>query len=131
MTQDIRGILFDKDGTLLDFYGTWIPAYQEAAKLVCDEAQQPQRALKVLELTGFDPKTSRLIQKSPLACESNGRLAKLWADILGLQDKQPVLELMEQTFAHYGVAHAVPTGNCAKVSDSGNHFSGLSKIKSR
>ena len=26
----IRGILFDKDGTLLDFCATWIPAYRGA-----------------------------------------------------------------------------------------------------
>ena len=27
----IHGILFDKDGTLLDFCATWIPAYRAAA----------------------------------------------------------------------------------------------------
>lgn len=115
MTENIRGILFDKDGTLLDFYGTWIPAYQEAAKLVSQYAQQPERALEVLELTGFDPKTSRLIPKSPLACESNGRLAELWADILGLEDKQAVLSLMEQAFARVGIANAVAVPELAST----------------
>lgn len=30
-SSPIHGILFDKDGTLLDFCATWIPAYRAAA----------------------------------------------------------------------------------------------------
>ena len=29
--NDNRGILFDKDGTLLDFDATWLPAYRMVA----------------------------------------------------------------------------------------------------
>ena len=28
----IKAILFDKDGTLLDLDGTWVPAYRRAAE---------------------------------------------------------------------------------------------------
>src|SRR5438477_10103626 len=28
----IRGILFDKDGTLVDYFATWTPAYRTAAQ---------------------------------------------------------------------------------------------------
>ena len=34
----IRGILFDKDGTLLDFCAAWIPAYRAAAGEIADLA---------------------------------------------------------------------------------------------
>ena len=34
----IRGILFDKDGTLLDFWATWLPAYRSSAEKIAGSA---------------------------------------------------------------------------------------------
>ena len=104
----IRGIVFDKDGTLVDFYSTWMPAYEEAARLACEYAGQDHRGQDVLEATGMDPTTSRLRPGSPLACESNQRLARLWADILGIEDAAPMLRILESTFQTQGAARAVP-----------------------
>lgn len=106
--MDIRGIVFDKDGTLVDFYRTWMPAYEEASRLACEFAGQGYRASEVLEATGMDPATSRLLPGSPLACESNQRLACLWAELLGVDDTLPVLEILETTFQAEGAARAVP-----------------------
>ena len=35
----ITGILFDKDGTLLDFNRTWIPPYLQAAAFLSERGQ--------------------------------------------------------------------------------------------
>lgn len=108
MQMDIRGIVFDKDGTLLDFYETWIPAYQDAARRVCEYANQSGRELEMLVSTGFEDSTSRLVTGSPLACESNERIAHLWSDVLGLGDAVSVLEILESAFDVEGAARAVP-----------------------
>ena len=42
--RDIRGVLFDKDGTLLDFEATWPPAYAAVAE------KEPQLGWEVRSL---------------------------------------------------------------------------------
>ena len=37
----IRGVLFDKDGTLLDFEATWPPAYAAVAEALAEQAGDP------------------------------------------------------------------------------------------
>lgn len=39
--MDIKGILFDKDGTLLEFFKTWIPVAREVIDLLIDRYQLP------------------------------------------------------------------------------------------
>ena len=52
----IKGIVFDKDGTLLDFHGTWMPKLRAAvSELANGDANV---ALTMLEIVGFDSHTS-------------------------------------------------------------------------
>ena len=51
----IQAILFDKDGTLFDFYGTWGVVTEEAALLAADG--DAVRAAEVMLRSGKDPKT--------------------------------------------------------------------------
>ena len=49
----IRGILFDKDGTLLDFEATWAPLYQRLAlELAGDDTARARELLATFGLTG-------------------------------------------------------------------------------
>ena len=41
MSDPIRGIVFDKDGTLIHFDRTWTPVFVESAAALAEQIQQP------------------------------------------------------------------------------------------
>jgi len=77
----VRGLLFDKDGTLFDFNATWMPLYLETADEVAggDKAL----ALRLLVESGYDAASERLDPHSPLAAGTNAQIAEIWARIAG------------------------------------------------
>ena len=78
-----RGILFDKDGTLLDFNRTWLPVYLHAAREFA--VSDPALAAELLSCNGFDPARNRFQGGSLLAAGNNRQIAAAWA----LQLQQP------------------------------------------
>lgn len=74
--RDIRAILFDKDGTLIDFDATWKPVYWETARALTrgDETM----ARRLLEAGGWDLETDIIRPRSPLRQGSNAEIAALW-----------------------------------------------------
>ena len=72
----IRGVLFDKDGTLFDYYRTWVPILQSAALLAArgDEAM----ATRLMGACGFDATTGRVEAGGILAAGNTIELAGLW-----------------------------------------------------
>ena len=77
----IRGVLFDKDGTLIDFFQTWAPAYEQAAHHVA--RGDARLAEHLLTLGGRDPATKRFRPESPLASGTNEQITRLWAAAAG------------------------------------------------
>jgi phosphoglycolate phosphatase len=74
--RNIRAILFDKDGTLIDFDATWKPVYWETARTLTrgDEAL----ARRLLEVGGWDFANDSIRPRSPLRQGSNAEIAALW-----------------------------------------------------
>jgi len=77
----IQGILFDKDGTLLDYDATWSPLNKRAAL----EAAGGDAALaqQLLVAGGYDPATESHLPNSLLVSASNAEIAGSWAALLG------------------------------------------------
>ena len=75
----IAGILFDKDGTLIDFRATWLAAYRGAAAELCMAASLPDDfALTLLARSGYDGQTDSFAETSPLLWATNAAIAELW-----------------------------------------------------
>ncbi len=72
----IGGILFDKDGTLVDFEATWATlARRMALKAAGDDAA---RADLLLEASGLDLATNRFRADSIFAAGTNADVVELW-----------------------------------------------------
>lgn len=119
----IQAILFDKDGTLLDFHATWVPAYRVAAAEVSRDAGRPALRDRLLEVGGFDHATGRCDPGSPLGSGDNTDIAALWAATCGIEDVAGLTERIERIFAREipGTAAAVGdlAGLFARLADRG------------
>lgn len=122
----IKGILFDKDGTLLDFHATWMPAYRSAAEIVSRDAGQPELADRLLAIGGYDHRTGRCKPGLALASGTNADIARLWAQACGLDDAMQLVTRLEGIFAREAAARAVPVGDLAalftRLSERGLHL---------
>jgi phosphoglycolate phosphatase len=92
----IEAILFDKDGTLFDFYRTWGAVTEEAALLATEG--DTARAADLMLKSGKDPATGRYHPGSTIASGSNREIVALWAEILRRTD---VDDLYDAVQAHF------------------------------
>ncbi len=112
----IKGILFDKDGTLIDFRATWLAAYRgAAAELSCVAGRGPDFAATLLERSGYDSRTDSFEATSPLLWATNRAIAERWALEPELQGRSGVVELVLAHFADAERYPAVPVGDLAAL----------------
>jgi len=105
-----KGIIFDKDGTLIDFSPTWLPVYRYAAlELTNNDVQLAQQ---LLSCHGYDQATNRFIGGSLLAAGTNHDIAKAWAGHLPEVNDDTKLESLSvrlnQIFQQQGAQHSTP-----------------------
>jgi phosphoglycolate phosphatase len=108
-TPRLRGILFDKDGTLIDFRSQWMPAYRAAVDML--SAGDQGLADRLLRLGGYDPAEDRLDPASPLACGTNRQIVEIWAKGLGVVMTEALFQRVQDVF------HEVASANARPVTD--------------
>jgi phosphoglycolate phosphatase len=92
----IEAILFDKDGTLFDFYRTWGAVTEEAALLAT--GGDVSRAAELMLKSGKDAVTGRYLPGSVIASGSNREIVALWAALLGRQDMDRLYDSVAALF---------------------------------
>jgi len=71
-----RAVLFDKDGTLIDFQKTWGPVNRRAAHMAA--ADDPDLAARLMRVGGLDPDTLLTEADSLLAAANTLEIAAAW-----------------------------------------------------
>jgi phosphoglycolate phosphatase len=92
----IKAILFDKDGTLIDFRKTWLAAYRGAAAELAEVAGLAPGFIDILLARhGYDPATDTFTAESPLLWATTRDQAVLWSaevELAGVDDVERRLE---------------------------------------
>lgn len=102
----IRGVLFDKDGTLVDFQATWFAIGREMALQAADG--DPERANALLDLAGYDFERGCFRADSVFAAGNNADIVALWYPDLSPEERLPVVHGFDSFAAREGAARAVP-----------------------
>jgi len=109
----IRAILFDKDGTLVDFQRTWGPAtHMVLTKLSNGDAAAFERLAAV---SLYDPVERRLLPGSPVVIETTYGYGKLWAQALGISVTPEFIDRIDALFFQETLDHLTPIGDVAAL----------------
>ena len=113
----IKAILFDKDGTLIDYHATWAPVNRAVALKVA----QGDKGLadRLLTVGGHDPVTDRIGSGTLLGAGTNeeianswhGMVRKDWPDLAGL------VRYVDKTFSELCRNTAQPVTDLAPLLD--------------
>lgn len=115
----IKGILFDKDGTLVDFQKTW----HAIGDVMALEAAQGDRARAdaLMEAAGYDLAAGNFRPDSTFAAGTNADIVALWHPGLTDGERLAMVERFDSFCAIKGAESAVPLpGVLAALSDLHN-----------
>jgi phosphoglycolate phosphatase len=94
--MSIKGILFDKDGTLIDSDETWVPVYRYL--LEKDFGLSPAEAEAMMELGGYDRARNGFKAGSVLASGTTAQLVDLWWPTLSPEEKRTRVHALDHDY---------------------------------
>ena len=104
----IRGILFDKDGTLLDYHQTWMPVNRAVAGIVAKGDTALTQDLLISG--GYDPDLDKIASGALLAAGNNFEIAENWHALVkeAWPDFDRLLAVVNDNFAELCVDTTTP-----------------------
>jgi phosphoglycolate phosphatase len=114
----IRAILFDKDGTLIDYRATWQAANRAAAAdLAAAAGLDDAFANELLRRLGYESATAEFAADSPLLWATNAEIAARWSTAPELKSVGDVLARVERCFADQVAFPPVPVTDLPALFD--------------
>jgi phosphoglycolate phosphatase len=110
---DIKGILFDKDGTLVDFHATWFAIGDILALRAADGDRE--RANDLLDAAGFDFTAHRFRADSIFAAGTNADIVRLWYPGLSSAERQALIDDFDRFTTKEGAARPVVLPGCREA----------------
>lgn len=113
MPQSLAGILFDKDGTFVDFDKTWGAAtYAVMRTMSGDDAGAFERVVAAMH---YEVEGRRFRATSPLIAGAPDTYVHLWAEALGRPNDAAMLDAMNRHFADETLRSLAPIGRPSAV----------------
>jgi phosphoglycolate phosphatase len=110
---DLTGVLFDKDGTLIDFHQTWGPAVHAMIHAFAGGDLELIRAQA--EALQFSIEDKRFLMSSPLVAGSTLDYGRLWAGALGRPDTAVLEREIDALAAAESLKALTPIGQPSAV----------------
>lgn len=101
----IAGLLFDKDGTILDFYKTWVPINRKMALEAA--GGDPELARTLLKSGGHDPDSNIIAPGTVLGAGGVEAIADCFAATLKNRARADLAAIVARHFGQGGAEHAV------------------------
>ena len=117
--KNIKGLLFDKDGTLIDFSGSWLKPMKSIAQLVAERAERPELAMQLLIDGGYLPESDSWAKDSAIAFDTSEVILGRWSAMTSRDLIESLLPEI-QDIIHRSLADAVPV-----IEDTAGLFSRL------
>ena len=112
----IKAVLFDKDGTLIDYRATWLAANRAAAIDLAEAAGQERGfAEELLRRLGYDPVADLFAEDSPLLWATNAEIAARWSREPELAEVSDIVLRVERCFADDAAFPPVPVTDLAAL----------------
>ncbi|WP_180903394.1 HAD family hydrolase [Martelella soudanensis] len=111
-SSPIKAILFDKDGTLLDYQRTWAPLNRAAADLAA--VGDPALAAHFLRVGGMDPDSGQTSSNSLLAAGNTDEIARAWIEAGARFSVSELTAALDRLFTA-AVSDAVPVTNLVNL----------------
>ncbi len=102
----IKGVLFDKDGTLIDFTATWRDAIERIADQLA--GGDADLTLTLCDAVGYDRRTQVFLPGSPVVAGSVDMVAELMASILPEWSASQIEKLANRTALEMGADDLAP-----------------------
>ncbi len=112
-SRAIRGVLFDKDGTLLDYAATWMTANRVAA--LAAASGDPELSQRLLEIGGYDPDRDRVGANTALAAGNATEIATIWLPQVNGWKLRDLADLLDRIFEEESQAQAAPVTELAPL----------------
>jgi phosphoglycolate phosphatase len=107
----IRGVLFDKDGTLVDFDRTWSGTMKVGARDFADGDET--LATRLCEAVGWNEATGTFAADAFFANNPNAAIARRWRELRGLPFADSDSARLDALFARAILASVTPLGDLA------------------